>query len=153
MADNMTSTQRSRTMSRIRSSRNQTTELAFITLLRASDVKGWRRNVPLPGHPDLIFPHERVAVFLDGCFWHGCPRCGLQPKSNERYWKAKIQRNIARDKASVEQLKARGWSVVRIWEHQIRQRPANAVGRLYRKLGKLPRVAALRLPRPTQQHA
>jgi DNA mismatch endonuclease (patch repair protein) len=134
MVDNMTSRQRSKTMSRIRSSGNRTTELAFIRLLKSSGLKGWRRNAQLPGRPDLVFNRVRVAVFLDGCFWHGCPRCHLQPRSNEHYWRAKIQRNTIRDRMSVKQLKAGGWLVLRIWEHQIRQRPGNAVARLSRLL-------------------
>jgi len=136
MADNMDRAQRSRTMSKIRSSGNRTTELSFIKLLRESSLKGWRRNVKLAGRPDFIFLHERVAVFLDGCFWHGCPRCDLRPKSNIRYWKAKIAGNVARDRTIAKQLEACGWSVVRIWEHQIRRRPAEAIARLSRKFSK-----------------
>src|SRR5688572_13055237 len=98
MADNMTRRQRSRTMSRIRSVGNASTELRFLSLMRSAGLSGWRRNINLPGRPDVTFVRERVAVFLDGCFWHGCPRCYAEPKSNIKYWMRKIAGNVARDK-------------------------------------------------------
>jgi DNA mismatch endonuclease (patch repair protein) len=126
----MTTAQRSFTMSRIRSKGNATTELRFLQILRRAGVAGWRRNAPLPGRPDLVFRRERVAVFLDGCFWHACPRCSKPPKSNLDYWHQKLTGNATRDRAVTRELRQRGWFVVRIWEHTIRTDPHRAVGRL-----------------------
>lgn len=130
MVDDMTPAQRSYTMSRIRSSGNQATEQRFVQLLRKAKITGWRRKSSLPGRPDFVFPKERVAVFLDGCFWHGCPRCYLPPKSNVEYWTAKIAGNAARDKKHTTTLKAAGWAVLRIWQHSIRKRPSHTISRL-----------------------
>ncbi|WCJ58255.1 very short patch repair endonuclease [Fontisphaera persica] len=84
-------------MSRIRSCENATTEIRLIQLFRIHKIKGWRRNQRLPGKPDFVFPKSRLAVFVDGCFWHGCPRCYRRPLSNQQYWDAKILRNRQRD--------------------------------------------------------
>jgi DNA mismatch endonuclease (patch repair protein) len=134
MADDMTQAQRSYTMSRIRSSGNRATEERFVQLLRKAKVTGWRRKSSLPGHPDLVFPKERVAVFLDGCFWHGCPGCYLPPKSNVDYWTQKIAGNVARDKKNTAALKAGGWAVLRIWQHSIQDSPSRVVRRVRRLL-------------------
>lgn len=136
MSDNMTVAQRSRTMSRIRSSGNMTTEVRFATLLRAARLSGWRRKVALPGRPDFVFSAARVAVFVDGCFWHGCPRCSLGAKSNQKYWRTKIAGNIARDRRITAQLRVSGWKVVRVWEHAVRIRPQRCVARVRRAVGK-----------------
>jgi len=130
MADNMTSLQRSYTMSRIRSAGNVTTEQRFLLLLRKAGVTGWRRSVPLRGSPDLVFRKARVVVFLDGCFWHGCPRCYAPPKSNLQYWGPKIAGNAARDKRTATVLKRAGWTVVRVWEHEIKGNPSRALQKL-----------------------
>jgi DNA mismatch endonuclease (patch repair protein) len=117
-------------MSRIRSTGNAATELRFLHLLRVAGLTGWRRNLRLPGRPDIVFGRERVAVFLDGCFWHGCPQCDLVPKSNRSYWGLKIAGNIARDKKVVAELRTAGWTVVRIWQHSIRAHPSRALERV-----------------------
>lgn len=75
---------------------------------------------PLPGTPDLVFPRARVAVFVDGCFWHGCPLHGTRSKTRSEFWDAKIARNQARDTDVDASLSALGWQVLRIWEHEIR---------------------------------
>lgn len=67
--------------------------------------------------PDIVFPRAKVAVFMDGCFWHGCPQHGTRPRSNTEYWQAKIGRNISRDQRNTANLQANGWIVVRLWEH------------------------------------
>jgi DNA mismatch endonuclease (patch repair protein) len=67
--------------------------------------------------PDIVFPRQQVAVFVDGCFWHGCPEHGNQPRKNVDYWSAKLERNRQRDRHIDQTLRAVGWSVVRIWEH------------------------------------
>lgn len=136
MVDDMTPAQRSYTMSRIRSAGNLTTELRFLRLLRLAGITGWRRKVKLPGHPDLVFRRQRVVVFLDGCFWHGCPRCYAPPQSNVEYWTPKVAGNAARDKRIRAELRSAEWRVVRIWEHSIRKEPSRALRRLQGALSK-----------------
>ena len=119
MADVFTPSQRSAVMSAIRSRGNRGTELRLLALFREHGVTGWRRQLPLPGRPDFAFPKAKVAVFTDGCFWHGCPRCYQRPQSNKKFWDTKIARNRARDRAVSRELRRRGWRVVLIWEHAL----------------------------------
>jgi DNA mismatch endonuclease (patch repair protein) len=112
---------RSQQMSLVRARGNKSTELKFAAFLRARKITGWRRHAALPGRPDFSFPRERLAVFLDGCFWHGCPKCGRIPKSNVRFWTTKIQANSQRDRRNVRELRKAGWRVVRVWEHALRR--------------------------------
>lgn len=107
-------------MAAIRSTGNKATELKLISILRANGIAGWRRNVKLPGKPDFVFRRERVAIFVDGCFWHGCKRHCRLPEANRRYWQDKIARNAARDKKVNFRLKKSGWRVLRIWEHSLK---------------------------------
>ncbi|MDL5045825.1 very short patch repair endonuclease [Oscillatoria amoena NRMC-F 0135] len=109
---------RTQIMAKIRSSGNKSTELKAVSLFRARRITGWRRKYPLPGKPDFCFPKHKIAVFVDGCFWHGCPKHGRMPSTNKRFWVKKISRNVQRDKLVVRILKKRGWTVVRIWEHE-----------------------------------
>jgi DNA mismatch endonuclease (patch repair protein) len=89
------------------------------SVLRRTGISGWRRHVPLPGTPDFVWREQRVAVFVDGCFWHGCPRCYRSPRHNPSFWRAKIEGNRNRDKKVARRLRAKGWRVLRIWECQI----------------------------------
>jgi len=85
--------------------------------------------------PDFVFPKLRLAVFVDGCFWHGCPRHATQPKGNAAFWRKKFARNIARDRLVTRTLRANGWRVLRLWEHELaRKREARLVARLRRAL-------------------
>jgi DNA mismatch endonuclease (patch repair protein) len=106
-------------MSAIRSDRNRSTELRFASLLRESGITGWRRRKRLLGNPDFVFLRERLAVFVDGCFWHGCRWHCRMPKSRQSYWKPKIEHNRVRDKVVTAALRRAGWSVLRIWEHSL----------------------------------
>lgn len=108
-------------MRAVKSKGNQSTELKLIALFRKFRVTGWRRNSTLPGHPDFVFPQKRVAVFADGCFWHGHNCRNVSPAQHADYWRAKIKRNQARDKAVARELKRKGWKVIRIWECQINE--------------------------------
>lgn len=81
----------------------------------------------LPGKPDIVFTRARLAVFVDGCFWHGCPQHGTNPKSNSEYWTAKLARNRARDAVVTEALEADGWTVIRYWDHDIKDDIARVV--------------------------
>ncbi len=103
-------------MARIRSKGNETTELKFVRMLRQRRIWGWRRHAKIAGTPDVVFPKIKLAVFLDGCFWHGCPRCYRPPKTNAQYWIPKIARNKARDAMVTAKLKEKGWRVLRFWE-------------------------------------
>jgi DNA mismatch endonuclease (patch repair protein) len=88
-----------------------------------SKISGWRLHaVDLPGKPDLFFQRKKLAVFVDGCFWHGCPRCGHVPKTRAKFWRAKIQRNKLRHIFVARQLREKGIRVVRIWEHSLRNK-------------------------------
>ncbi|MGH8021188.1 MAG: very short patch repair endonuclease [Opitutaceae bacterium] len=110
---------RSAVMAAIRSIENKDTELRFITILRSQKITGWRRGSRLPGKPDFVFPRVRLTVFIDGCFWHGCPRHGRKPKQNADYWLRKLSRNRARDRKVNRLLREREWRVLRIWEHEL----------------------------------
>jgi len=134
VADVLTPSQRSFNMSSIRSKGNRTTEQRMIGIMKAAGIKGWRRNYPLPGKPDFVFRRERVAVFVDGCFWHKCPACFRQPTSNEEYWQKKFARNVRRDRTVSAELRLRGWRVVRIWEHSLKREPARVATRMRRAL-------------------
>lgn len=127
------SAQRSRVMAAIHSRGNRNTELKLLQILRAHSIKGWRRHLPIPGRPDFAFPKERVAVFVDGCFWHGCQKHCRRPKSNTDFWTPKIDRNISRDRQVNRLLKRAGWKVLRVWEHGL-DRPAIAASRVKRAL-------------------
>lgn len=117
MPDVMTPEQRSRCMSRIRSEKTG----PEMRLRRALWIRGvrYRLHRKLPGKPDLAFADRRLAVFVDGCFWHGCPVHGTSPKSNQSYWGPKIARNRKRDARVSAALRLEGWTVLRFWEHQI----------------------------------
>lgn len=127
---------RAAVMSRIRGSGNRATELRLIAILRAHGITGWRRNQPLPGKPDFVFPRARLAVLVDGCFWHGCPRHATWPKQNAAFWRKKILGNRRRDRAVNRLLRRAGWRVLRIWEHALtRRHTSRTVARLRHALG------------------
>lgn len=129
-------------MAAVRSRGNKTTELKLVTLLRSEGITGWRRHEPFPGFPDFVFRRFRVAVFVDGCFWHGCNKHCRMPKGNSIYWSQKISSNRERDRHVNRALLRKGWRVVRIWEHDLRSRPAVCLRRIELALGKGPRGSA-----------
>lgn len=90
---------------------------------KAARAKGW----DLPGSPDLIFPKEKLALFADGCFWHGCPQHQREPKSHQEYWGPKLARNRERDHEVDEALREQGWMPLRLWEHEIQESPEQAL--------------------------
>jgi DNA mismatch endonuclease, patch repair protein len=121
MADVFTAPTRSRIMSKIRANGNRSTELRLVRLFRDNGIKGWRRCLPLPGRPDFVFREKRIVIFVDGCFWHGCPRCRNTPATNAAYWAEKNKRNRKRDRLVTRLLTDGGWRVIRIWEHRLRR--------------------------------
>ncbi|MFF9173758.1 very short patch repair endonuclease [Streptomyces sp. NPDC014793] len=102
-------------------SRDTTPEIAVRRLLHASGLR-YRVNVPVPGMSrrtiDIVFGKHKIAVFMDGCFWHGCPEHATHPKANAEWWRAKLDKNMARDIQTTEHLTAAGWTVLRFWEHE-----------------------------------
>ena len=120
-------------MSRIRGKGNKSTELMMIKLFREYRITGWRRHLPLPGKPDFCFVRQKVAVFVDGCFWHGCPKCYIRPKSNQRFWDEKRHANMARDRKVCRELKSLGFRVIRLYEHQLKT-PDRPLKRIVRAL-------------------
>jgi DNA mismatch endonuclease (patch repair protein) len=124
---------RSRNMQAIHSSGNMSTEMRLASLLRKNRIRGWRRHHgDILGKPDFFLGQRRLAIFVDGCFFHGCPRCGHVPKTNKSYWAAKIARNKARDLSVSRKLRKKGIRVVRIWECQLRKSPGRCVSRILR---------------------
>lgn len=131
--DTVDKTTRSRYMAAVKSRGNQSTERQMVRLLRNSGLRGWRRQHPISGTPDFCWLKQRVALFVDGCFWHGCPRCYKTPKSNVRYWKTKVANNRKRDRRIKSLLRRRGWAVVRVWECRLRDK--RTVARIRKALG------------------
>ncbi|TAK99022.1 MAG: very short patch repair endonuclease [Verrucomicrobia bacterium] len=137
MADVFSKRKRSEVMSRIRGRGNKDTELALAKLLRRHRITGWRRNQPVFGKPDFIFPKLKLAVFVDGCFWHGCPKHGTKPKNNQAFWRKKLSANKRRDALVTRTLRRYGWRVLRVWEHELaRRNEARLVRRLTAALGR-----------------
>lgn len=119
MADVFDADKRSAIMRQVKSSRNKTTELRLIGVFRQSGITGWRRNYPVKGHPDFVFLDKRIAVFVDGCFWHGHDCRNTRPEANKDYWQKKRDRNIKHDREITRMFEARGWTVLRIWECEL----------------------------------
>jgi DNA mismatch endonuclease (patch repair protein) len=119
MPDVFTKEKRSEVMSRIRGHGNKATEVALAKLFRAHGITGWRRRQQHLGKPDFTFRRERVIVFVDGCFWHGCPKHSKIPVNNRAFWNRKLSGNKSRDKFVTRTLRKNGWRVLRIWEHDL----------------------------------
>jgi DNA mismatch endonuclease (patch repair protein) len=119
--DHVSKETRSKNMAAVRSTGNLSTEVALGKLLWSAGLRGYRKHWPVAGKPDFAWPGRRVAVFVDGCFWHGCS-CKTIPKSHSRLWREKIQRNRDRDRSVVRQLQAKGWTVIRVRECAVKRR-------------------------------
>lgn len=130
MPDVFTKAKRSEVMSRIRGRGNKDTELVLAKLLRIHGIAGWRRHQPLFGRPDFIFRRERIAIFVDGCFWHGCPKHSTMPINNREFWEKKLAANMLRDRLVTKALRKQGWIVMRIWEHDLSKEPTACVRRI-----------------------
>ncbi len=152
MADVYTRAQRSALMAKVRGRGNLTTEEALAKLFRAEGWSGCRRQLPIVGRavygrcrvrPDFVFAARRLAVFVDGCFWHGCPRHGTRPRGNAAFWRAKFRRNQERDRRDSRRLRRAGWKVLRLWEHALKPKARPAL------LAKLRKVFASARKSPT----
>ena len=122
MSDIFDKNKRSEIMSHIKSTHNKSTEEKLADIFRAYGIKGWRRNYKVYGKPDFVFLCGRIAVFVDGCFWHGHDCRNTTPKQNEEFWQRKIARNKERDMLVNEHLQKLGWTVIRIWECQLKKK-------------------------------
>jgi DNA mismatch endonuclease, patch repair protein len=133
---------RSKIMSAVRSQNGRTTEAAIEKIFQQAGLRGYRRQWPVDGRPDFAWPRLKIAVFVDGCFWHGCTRCKYLPRTNTRFWRDKIEANKRRDNRVSQRLRRKGWSVARIRECRVAS--AASLERVYHML--LRRRAAV--PRP-----
>ena len=122
MADMFYKNKRSAIMKSVKSSGNKSTELRLIAFFKANGITGWKRKYPVKGHPDFVFMEKRIAIFVDGCFWHGHDCRNTRPKQNEDYWNKKRNRNIAHDKEISTLFEKRGWKVIRIWECELKKK-------------------------------
>jgi DNA mismatch endonuclease (patch repair protein) len=145
MPDVFTQAKRSEVMARIRSRGNRDTELALARLFRRHGITGWRRQWDIRSakaegrsfrvRPDFVFPKPRLAVFVDGCFWHGCPKHATWPAHRAAWWRRKIEGNRTRDRAVNRTLRRAGWRVLRVWEHELaRRNAAHLIRRLSRAI-------------------
>ena len=146
MPDVFTKAKRSEVMSRIRGRGNKETELVLVRMFRAERITGWRRHFQIRSakfgvrnfkvRPDFVFPKGHLAVFVDGCFWHGCPKHSSLPVNNRPFWRKKLNRNRTRDRLVTRTLRKSGWRVLRIWEHELR-RPTLILSRIHNALAGL----------------
>jgi len=127
-------------MSRVRGRGNKSTEIALASLLRRCRIKGWRRHPALPGTPDFAFREFRLAIFVDGCFWHGCPKHASLPASRRAFWLRKLAVNKARDRRVGQELRRRNWRILRIWQHELKnpERCLRRISTAIRKFQKRP---------------
>jgi DNA mismatch endonuclease (patch repair protein) len=134
MPDVFTKAKRSEVMSRIRGRGNKATEIALARLLRLNKITGWRRHLPIFGKPDFTFRRHRLVVFVDGCFWHGCPKHSKTPSNNRAFWSRKLSTNKTRDRLVTRTLRKSGWRVLRIWEHDLTASPMVCIRRIRQSL-------------------
>lgn len=121
MADVFDSRSRSKIMRQVKSKGNASTELKLIAIFKTEGIKGWRRNYKLLGNPDFVFLRKRIAIFTDGCFWHGHNCRNTTPAQNSDYWQKKRHRNVKRDSFVNQELTVRNWVVIRFWECELRK--------------------------------
>jgi DNA mismatch endonuclease, patch repair protein len=125
--DSVSSQERSRIMGNVKAQGNKSTELKLIKLFKEHCITGWKRNYPVKGKPDFVFLPQRIAIFVDGCFWHGCETHCRVPSSNQEYWLEKINRNKERDIIITAAFQKRNWIVLRIWEHDLTRNNSKGV--------------------------
>jgi DNA mismatch endonuclease (patch repair protein) len=123
-------------MAAVRSRGNRSTEVRLRARLVRAGVRQWKlNNRDVLGQPDFVFEEARVAVFVDGCFWHGCPRCCRMPAAHSVYWAGKIEGNRRRDRQVTQRLRRAGWRVVRVWEHEIKRSHNTVLERIVQAVG------------------
>lgn len=129
MADVFPKEKRSNVMARVKASGNKTTELKLIEYFSANNITGWRRGYKVKGHPDFVFLDRKIAIFVDGCFWHGHDCRNTRPADNADYWNKKREKNIQHDKEITALFERRGWTVVRIWECELKKKNKEVLDR------------------------
>jgi DNA mismatch endonuclease (patch repair protein) len=129
VADIFSKRKRSYVMSRVKGKGNEETEVKLMQSFREGRITGWRRHLHIFGNPDFAFNKKRVAIFVDGCFWHSCPIHGTVPTTNRTFWCDKLERTRIRDRLVNRTLRSRGWRVIRIWQHDLKK-PARALSRV-----------------------
>lgn len=122
MSDIFDKNKRSKIMSVIKSSKNVSTELKLISIFREYQIKGWLRKYKIKGKPDFVFKSKKIAIFVDGCFWHGHNCRNTKPKDNSDYWLLKIEKNQLRDIRITNYLINKHWKVIRIWECELQNK-------------------------------
>lgn len=122
MSDIFSQDKRSLVMKAVKSKNTKTTELTMIKIFKELGIKGWRRTYPLVGKPDFVFREKRIAVFVDGCFWHGHDCRNVTPTNNAEFWAKKREYNKTHDKLISGILAAKGWRVIRIWECELKKK-------------------------------
>ncbi|MDR1410105.1 MAG: very short patch repair endonuclease [Oscillospiraceae bacterium] len=122
MADVFDSKKSSEIMKRVHSKNNKSTELKLMQIFDENHIIGWKRNYPVKGHPDFVFLDKKVAIFVDGCFWHGHDCRNTRPSDNSEYWSKKRERNIKHDEEITALFERRKWQVIRIWECELKKK-------------------------------
>ena len=122
MSDIFNEDERSQIMRAIKSRNTKSTELALIKYFKENHITGWRRTYPVKGHPDFVFLDKRIAIFVDGCFWHGHDCRNTRPADNAEFWQKKREHNIQRDNDITVYFQSRGWIVIRIWECELKKK-------------------------------
>lgn len=130
MPDKFSKETRSRVMSKIRS-KNTVIETILKNLLKGLHLRQYPK---IYGNPDFGSKKRKIAIFVDGCFWHKCPKCYVKPKSNKKYWLPKIEKNVERDKKINKRLKKEGWRVIRVWEHKIKSNPESSIDNIRKRI-------------------
>lgn len=123
MVDNLKPEDRIKTMRSVKG-KGTRLEKRLCAMLAGMKIGGWRKNaLDIEGKPDISFLDKKIAIFIDGCFWHGCPFCNRKlPQTNVEYWSRKIARNIELAEIHNQHLRSKGWTVIRIWEHELNNR-------------------------------
>lgn len=122
MADIFSKAKRSQIMKCVKSSGNKSTEMQLIRYFGDRHITGWRRKYKVKGHPDFVFLKKRIAIFVDGCFWHGHDCRNTRPNENAEYWAKKRKNNMAHDREITALFESRGWTVIRIWECELKKK-------------------------------
>ena len=134
MPDVFSKKERSKIMSLIKS-KNTKLEVGFRKKLWSKGLR-YKLHYKINGNPDLAIVSKKTAIFIDGCFWHKCPKHYREPSSNKKYWNLKIERNVQRAKEVNKELKKQGWKVLRFWEHDIKNKPDFCITKILKELNK-----------------
>ena len=122
MSDVFSKEKRSAVMKAVKSRNTKTTEIKMMEIFKEFHITGWRRTYPLVGKPDFVFPKKRIVVFVDGCFWHGHNCRNVTPSDNADFWNAKREYNKRHDELVIQTLESKNWTVIRIWECELKKK-------------------------------